>query len=441
MRGADGALRPAPARRTRATRDRSAGSRYHGAAMHRLLAIVLFLAGVAGSAGAHAAAFALDYRVRFLPTEDAAEVVMRVSPVEGARPTHFDLLMPRARYTLLGADGETERKGSRLHWYVPESGGSLSYRYRITRQRGSGYDARIDERLALLRGDQLFPAGTMRATRGARSRTTVRFELPQGWSVETPYPLQEGGYYLVDWPDRRFARPVGWLIAGDIGVRRDTFDGSEFVIAAPRGDSMRRQDILAMIHWVHYELKLAFGELPDKVLIVGAGDPSWRGGLSGPRSLYIHADRPLILEDGTSTLLHELTHSLTRIRGTENHNWIAEGIAEFYAVEILHRAGVTSDERNRRTREFLRRRERGVDTLIARNCTGPCIAAAAVLFQDLDAEIRKASGGERSLDDVVRALMGEGRVSPERLREVVHEIAGQESRVLRSRKIRIAGRS
>ncbi|HRQ65121.1 MAG TPA: hypothetical protein PKZ76_09715 [Xanthomonadaceae bacterium] len=399
-----------------------------------LLALLLL-----GAAQATAAEFAIDYRVRFLPAEDAAEVVMQVSPGEHGRPTAFDFAMPSSRYTLLEADGETERKGGRMHWTVPKEGGKFSYRYRVSRKRGAGYDARMGDSLALLRGDQLFPAGVMRATRGARSRTTVRFDLPKGWSVETPYRLQEEGHYLVEWPGRRFARPVGWLIAGDLGVRRDIFDGTQFVVAAPRGEAMRRQDILAMIHWTQYELRLAFGDLPDKILIVGAGDPFWRGGLSGPRSVYLHARRPLILEDGTSTLLHELVHSLTRIRGTNHHNWIAEGIAEFYAIELLHRAGVTTEARHQRTWRFLRQRERRVDSLIGRNCTGPCIAAAAVLFRDLDTEIRKATDDEKSLDDMVRVLMREQRrVSPERLREVAEEIAAGSLRTLHSAKVRVA---
>lgn len=405
--------------------------------MRYLLATILAL--LAGPASLAAAEFGIEYRVRFLPAKTVAEVVMTITPTEEAHVSSFDLLMPTSRYTLLEADGETRRSGSRLLWSVPRDGGSLSYRYRIPRKRGSGMDARIDERFALLRGDQLFPAASMIATRGAHSRTTLRFDLPEGWSVDTPYPLQEGGYYLVEWPERRFARPVGWLIAGEIGVRRDTFDGTEVAVAAPRGESMRRQDILAMVHWTHYEMRLAFGELPDKILIVGAGDPSWRGGLSGPRSLYIHADRPLILEDGTSTLLHELVHSLTRIRGSENHNWIAEGIAEFYAVELLHRAGVTTDERHQRTWTYLRQRERNVPTLVARNCSGPCIAAAAVLFQKLDAEIRSKTEGEKSLDDVTRRLIGEGRVSPKRLREVAEEVAGGKLKALATSKIRVAG--
>ena len=51
--------------------------------------------------------------------------------------------------------------------------------------------------------------------------------------------------------------------------------------------------------------------------VVGAADPMWRGGLSASNSLFLHADRPLISENGTSTLVHELTHVITRVRGAD----------------------------------------------------------------------------------------------------------------------------
>ena len=35
--------------------------------------------------------------------------------------------------------------------------------------------------------------------------------------------------------------------------------------------------------------------------MVGANDPMWRGGLSAPRSLYLHSGRPLIESDGPTS--------------------------------------------------------------------------------------------------------------------------------------------
>jgi hypothetical protein len=57
--------------------------------------------------------------------------------------------------------------------------------------------------------------------------------------------------------------------------------------------------------------------LPSKLLIVGAGDPMWRG----PRSLFLHADRPLIAERHQHADARTL---ITRIRA-DGDDWIAEG--------------------------------------------------------------------------------------------------------------------
>ena len=38
--------------------------------------------------------------------------------------------------------------------------------------------------------------------------------------------------------------------------------------------------------------------------------------------------------------MHELTHAVTRIRGARNEDWIAEGLAEFYSIELPRRAGL-----------------------------------------------------------------------------------------------------
>jgi hypothetical protein len=61
----------------------------------------------------------------------------------------------------------------------------------------------------------------------------------------------------------------------------------------------------------------------------------WRGGLPGPASLYLHADRPLISGNSTSTLLHELVHVAQSYRAAKDEDWIVEGIAEYDTLERL----------------------------------------------------------------------------------------------------------
>lgn len=376
--------------------------------------------------------YRIDYRVAFHPERGEAFVEMRIEPGKG-RPLSFDFAMSGRRYHNVEGDGEVARAEGRTIWTVPEAGGSLRWRYRIDRERReAGFDARITDSWTILRGDQLVPAARVRSTPHARSEAALRFELPEGWSaVETAYPAGEEPFsFLVRNPERRFVRPTGWMIAGDLGIRREVVEDMELVVAAPRGEAFRRMDIISLVTATAPEMRNAFGGLPPKLLIVGAGDPMWRGGLSGPNSLYLHAARPMIAEDGTSTLLHELTHTLTRISGMKGHNWIAEGFAEYYSIQLLRRSGLMSEARFERTLENFQRRGRGVKRLTAFRAVGDRRARAVVLLHELDAEIRERTDGERSLDDLTRALMDDRRHSTADVRREAAKLIGGESEVL-----------
>jgi predicted metalloprotease with PDZ domain len=170
--------------------------------------------------------------------------------------------------------------------------------------------------------------------------------------------------------------------------------------------------------------------LPSKLLIVSAGDPMWRGGLSGPRSLFLHADRPLISENGTSTLTHELTHVITRIRGADGDDWIAEGMAEYYSIELLRRASLLSPARADKAQAWMVNHGRNVKTLTRNRSYGPRTARAVQLFAELDAEITERTKGKRNLDDLVQALIPLREVSREDLREQVEKLTGRPSQVL-----------
>lgn len=396
----------------------------------RLLApfLVLLLAAPVAAA----ATFRVDYTVRFQPAEGNAQVAMVLANGEG-RASRFDLAMPSDRYDGIAGDGEVVREGDRVLWTPPRAGGELRWQYRIDkRRRSGGHDARITDDWTIVRGDHLFPSARVRMTRGARSATTVRFVLPEGWSnVETPWRAGERPRsFVVDNDEVRFARPTGWIIAGDVGTRREQHDDIEIVVGAPKGDSMPRQQILAMVGWTLPEMRAIFGELPPKILVVGAGDAMWRGGLSGPRSLYMHSGRPLISENGTSTLLHEFVHLISRISGAPGHKYLSEGIAEFYSIELLHRTGGTTEARYQRTRAMLERWSAKVRRLVGVRAGGAVNARATLLLMDLDAEIRQASDGERSLDDVTRLLMAKRRVDTDDLLEAAEQVLGRPSRTL-----------
>ncbi|PZN35007.1 MAG: hypothetical protein DIU71_01080 [Proteobacteria bacterium] len=378
--------------------------------------------------------FDVDYLVEMLPSAGVAAVSITVTPDTG-RLIELDFAMDPERYRDISGEGSVRTEDGRTVWRPPRKGGTLRYRYTIDKQRrGDGYDARITGNWVIVRGDHLVPAARVRMTKDARSRARLRFALPAGWTnVDTPY-LSDGdaAAFIVENPERSFARPVGWMIAGDVGTRREWIEGMEISVAAPKGDAMRRNDILAFANMVAPEMKRAFGQLPPKLLIVGAGDPMWRGGLSGPQSLYMHTARPLISENGTSTLVHELVHVVTRIGGAGNDRWIGEGIAEYYSIELMRRAGLLSERRAALALDWMRHHGRNVKTLLAPRSSGPRTARAVTVFLELDAELRALTGGQHDLDDLVRTLMPLRKVNREQLAEAFERLAGKPSAVLQA---------
>lgn len=377
--------------------------------------------------------FAVDYRVAFEPDEGTAHVVIATAPIDG-RLIRLTTRLDPDRYTGIKADGTLERDGEKLVWSPPRKGGTLQYRVRVNHRRhGDGFDARMTEDWALLRGDDLVPPLQSVVTRGADARARLRFALPEGWSIETPYSRSRDGkaYVIVD-PERRVDRPEGWLLAGKLGVRRERVAGTRVAVAAPRGQGVHRNDLLAFVNALGPQLREAFGELPPRLLLVQAGDPMWRGGLSGPRSLYLHADRPLLSGNGTSTPAHELVHVATRLRGADGDDWIVEGLAEYYAIELPHRAGLLSASRRTKALAWMRDRGAPVERLHTDRSQDRVTARAVTLFAALDAELRAASDGKRDLDDVVKRLVPQREVSREALADAARAVLGRPAKSLQT---------
>jgi predicted metalloprotease with PDZ domain len=166
-------------------------------------------------------------------------------------------------------------------------------------------------------------------------------------------------------------------------------------------------------------------------LIVSAGDPMWRGGLSGPASMFLHSDRPLISENRTSTLLHELAHIALGIRGDEESDWIVEGFAELYSLEALRRSGGISEQRYKQALKHQSQWAKRSPTLFGLHSNGPTTARAVLALRAADAEIRSVTAGKANLDDVARKLASErGTVSLVRLQKAAQEVAGRPLRSL-----------
>jgi hypothetical protein len=370
--------------------------------------------------------YAVLYDVRIAPTERAAEVVVRLTdPDNWMRRIRFHI--DRERQVDWKGDGQIVAEGDTVSWIPPKLGGTLRYTFRIDALRDSrSFDARCSENWAIFRGDDLVPPASVLTEDHAQSRTRMRLRLPKDWSAVVPWRAAADGSYAIENPDRKFDRPVGWVAAGRLAVTRETVAGVKLALVGPVGQRVPRLDRLALLRWTLPELRDVLGDtLPERISVLGAGDPMWRGGLSGPRSLFLHSSRPLIENDGTSPLLHELMHAALRISGGERGDWIVEGVAELYSLELLRRSKTLS--RSRYERSLARLAERGsrAPTLEVPKASGDVTARAVTVLHALDAEIRLVSNNAANLDGVVARLAEERKpVDAQRLRELAETVAG-----------------
>ena len=383
-------------------------------------------------------AYELAYKVVFDSSKQGALVTIAVDKGELLKHLRFD--NDQAIYSDIHANGKLTFKDKRVMWDLPQGRSQLSFFVTLTNERDPGkYDALVTKDWAIFRGDDLIPPVYIDTgeVMGSYSNATMEVVLPEGWdSIETGWPRKKGNIFSINNPDRRFDRPTGWMIAGKVGTRRATVSKTSIAVSAPKGESFKRMDALTFFNFVWPEVHSAFKKTPKKLLVAGAGDPMWRGGLSASNSLFLHADRPLVSENGTSPLLHELTHMVTRISGVStastNDDWIAEGLAEFYSFELLYRAnGMTKSRRNKIIKN-LSKWGAEVKHLRKSKSTGPVTARAVVLLDELDKEIRKRSGNKYSIDDAVRDLMETRKVSLDDLRKSVEKLIGPKIEALGS---------
>ena len=394
----------------------------------RLLgAACLALAATAAAEATPDRVYELDYEARLRPQDGVVDVSLALrQPRDLMRELSFEF--DPERYNGFAADGELEVGADRLTWHPPAAGGRLSFTLRLDHRRGKGgYDSHMQPDWAVFRADDLLPPAATRTLKGARSEARLRLTGPADWSFISAYERSDENpeWFLIERSGRRFDRPVGWMAAGRLGVRWETIADRKVAIAGPLDHGVRRLDMLAFLHWNLPELVLLYPDFPARLLIVSAGDPMWRGGLSGPASLFIHAERPLLSANGTSTLLHELLHVAQGYRAERDEDWIVEGMAEYYTLEIMRRSGTLSAPRQERGLEKLEEWAQASKGLLGDRSTGARTARGVTVMHALDRELRRRSKGRYSLDDVARALAESGEpVSLQRLRELAEPLAG-----------------
>jgi hypothetical protein len=333
-------------------------------------------------------------------------------------------MRPDARISIVEADGTLDTSETEVRWSPPDTGGTMSWRVNVAHRRnGDGYDAWLDADWGLFRAEDIIPRAATRTLKNARSESWITFQLPRGWTVVSQY-FSRNGLSRIDNPERRFDQPSGWIVLGDLGVRRETIAGVRVAVAGPVSNAVRRMDTLALLNWTMPELARLLPELPTRLTIVSAGDPMWRGGLSAPQSLFIHADRPLISENATSTVLHEIMHLSLALDADDGYDWIVEGLAEYYSLQLLHRSGTISDSRYALARADLADWATTAASLCRQSSSGATTALAVGVLAALDEEIRDLTASNASLDSVVIDLVQlDGPINLDTMTAIAERIA------------------
>lgn len=302
---------------------------------------------------------------------------------------------------------------------------------------GGAYESRITPHWAVFRGDQLVPPARLDQQDGTELVARLAFELPAGWkSVETAWPRIGKQKFRIDNVSRLFDRPTGWMLAGNLGSRRARLGETDVTVAAPQGQGMRRMDTLTLLTFVWPQVQAVFPRNPPKLLLVGARDEMWRGVLTGRNSLFLHSNRPLIGDSGNSPLLRELVQVFAQINDRDGSDWIGESLTDYYANELLRRAGGVSDDRYQAWQARLQKLGSKVTRLRGNQADPGQVARGVQLLQALDREIRLHTQNKRSLDDVARALMRVPSVNTEEFIQLSESVLGRQSEVLQSKLLR-----
>jgi hypothetical protein len=359
-----------------------------------------------------AGTFSIDYVVRISRRDPTrAHVRWVLAGIDEIRS--FRLVFRDERMADVSGTGSLAWHGRTLAWTPGGPYAHLRYTIAIPRSRppGAHYESWVADDWIATRALHLFPeinVSFREGTRDVSARARLLFELPRGWrSAAAQAPLGENEF-AVDEPGKRFARPRGWFLLGRIARHERRIAGAHVMVASAPGSALDPRRLLLLYGHTMPLLAELLGPPPPRVLVVSAPDPMWHGGLSGEDSFFVNGHIPIRSADKTSSYLHELFHVWQPFRPGPDGRWISEGFAEYYSLALQHRAGRLSDRSFARGVALFARYGRwGIDLSRTREPAALNNSAPFVMYW-LDTEIRAATGGKRSLDDVVRALARDG---------------------------------
>ena len=282
---------------------------------------------------------------------------------------------------------------------------------------------------------------------------SVRLQMPPGWRAWAALPFEDGTYRAQDY-DELADSPFECGSEGSHSAHTFTAQGVQHeLVVWGRGDFDVRRVVPDLAKIVDAEAAI-FGGLPysERYLFILHLNDKGRGGLEHRRSCALVVPRFSFVqksayEDFLLLVAHEFFHlwNVKRLRPAaftpydwtrENHTrllWAMEGLTSAYEVFALRRAGLLSPQRfleiwAERVTQLLRTPGRlrtslsqaSFDAWIKHyrpdessgNTTVSYYLKGSIVAFLLDLELRRRSGGDRSLDDLVRALFQKHGLPP-----------------------------
>lgn len=375
--------------------------------------------------------FSIDYGVTIL-ADDSGVARIRWDLAGAEEVKWLRLQAPPHRFFGFSGSGRVQTQGDTVIWRPGGPYGHLEYQVRIAHARGQQghFDSFAGPDWIVARARDLFPRTALEAvgTAGARphSRARLSFRLPAGWASAAAHPLVADHVYALRDSGKILDRPRGWIALGKLARAHQDVDGVMVQIAQAPGSQLPVEEVLSWLGDAVPRLRKILGSAPEELLIVTAGDPMWRGGLSAFHSLFLHGDRPLRTPDKTSPILHEVFHVMQPFRIAPDANWIGEGLAEYYSLELQVRGGTLPATGFRKGLQYFARFGLWDVDLTKQADNAATNNSAPLVMYAIDQRIQQATAGRKRLDDAVTALAnGSSAVTTRKFRQAVEEVSGK----------------
>lgn len=394
--------------------------------------IWLCLLGGAAVGDGATGTFSIDYIVEISPRQPTiARVRWELSGIGKIRTLRLQFSPDRLDH--FQGSGTVEPSAGGMRWTPGGPYGHLTYRVRLNHIRPPSprYDSYATPEWIVTRARDLFPRIAMTyevvgSTR-PRSRARLIFRLPQGWHSATSYPEAGPNAYRLTQTGAKLDRPRGWLALGTFALHRQEIAGIMVSVASLPGSALSADALFRFFGVTLPGLRTLLQAPPQTVLIVSAPDPMWHGGISADHSFFMHAKRPLRTPDKTSPYLHEMFHVLQPYQPAADADWIEEGLAEFYSLELQRRAGLVDTAAYARALAYFERFGQWHVDLTQQQDNAATNNSAPLVMYALDQHIQHATAGRKRLDDVVTRLAEErGRVDTARLLRTVNDVSGKQ---------------